>query len=134
MLKIIKNEYKSLLTQQKMRLKFRDFLSECDNLSIKIHVNSFFEVTLTGDRDKTIYRLESLLDNEPELKAAVILHEATKNADLLDVIMERAAIRFSDGFSDSLFDAVLCSFKRLNETRKAEISRTDWQAELKIFE
>ena len=131
---LIKNEYKALLSQQKMALKFREFLSECEKFSIKIHVNYLFEVKLTGQGDKTIYRLESILENEPELKAAVILHEATKNADLLDAITERAAIRFSDGLSDSLFNAVLCSFKRLNEARKTDISRTDWQEELRKYE
>ena len=49
-------------------------------------------------------------------RAIAILREALNSSVLLDVIKERACIRWSDGLSDSLFDAVLCSFRALNES------------------
>ena len=70
-------------------------------------------------------------------RAIAILREALTSSVLLDVIKERACIRWSDGLSDSLFDAVLCSFRALNESPERDgegkiilRSCSDWQEEL----
>lgn len=70
-----------------------------------------------------------------------ILREALHNPDALDAIKERAAIRWSNGLSDSLFNAVLCNLKPLNENAERDSKgniilkpQTDWEAELRKFE
>ena len=120
---------------------FREFLSVCEKFGVNILIKDFFQVVLKGIDKKNISRLESLLNKNAELKAAVILHEAIRDSDLLDAIKERAAIRWSEGLSDSLFNAVLCSFKPLNEKSKRDIKGeiifepvSNWQDELKDFE
>lgn len=73
----------------------------------------------------------------PEQQAAAILRRAMNDRDLFDSIRERACIRWADGLSDSLFDAALCRFKRLNEKVERDSNgeiilkqKTDWHAEL----
>ena len=80
------------------------------------------------------------LGNDKEKRAAGILREAANNPDLLDTITERAAIRWSEGLSDSLFDAVLCNFRTLNESAERDsegkiILRpcSDCQEKLKLY-
>ena len=79
--------------------------------------------------------------SEPEKEAKRILREAVKNPDLLYDIKERASIRWSNGLSDSLFNAVLCNLKPLNEKAERDSNgeiilkpKTDWQEELRKFE
>lgn len=74
-------------------------------------------------------------------EATRILREALHNPDALDAIKERAAIRWSNGLSDSLFNAVLCNLKPLNENAERDSKgniilkpQTDWEAELRKFE
>ncbi len=61
------------------------------------------------------HEIHSAIADNPELEAELILRKAKTDADLMDAITERAAIRWSNGLSDSLFDAVLCNIKPLNE-------------------
>ena len=83
---------------------------------------------------------QSISENDARKKAIEILREALSNLDLLYEIKERAAIRWSEGLSDSLFDAVLCNFKTLNESAERDSegriilkSCSDWQNELKLY-
>ena len=78
---------------------------------------------------------------EYDKEARRILREAMKKSDLLDSIKERASIRWSNGLSDSLFNAVLCNLKPLNEKTERDSNgeiilqpKTDWQEELTKFE
>ena len=80
------------------------------------------------------------LDDMPELEAELILREATRNPDLLDVIQERACIRWENGYSDSLYMAVLCNIKptgeiaELNEDGHPILrAKTDWDKELQKY-
>ena len=73
----------------------------------------------------------------PEQKAAAVLRRAINDPLLLDYIIERACIRWADGLSDSLFDAVLCRYKRLNEKPERDSNgeiilkpKTNWREEL----
>lgn len=60
--------------------------------------------------------LRKALDEQPELETELILRETARNPDLLDLVKERAAIRWSNGYSDSLYMAVLCNIKPTGET------------------
>ena len=79
-------------------------------------------------------------EGQAERRAIAVLREAMKNPDLLDAIKERASIRWSNGLSDSLFSAVLCNLKPLNELAERDSEGniilkpcSDWQEELKRF-
>ena len=72
--------------------------------------------------------------SKPEQEAKRILSEAVKNPDLLYTIKERASIRWSNGLSDSLFSAVLCNLKPLNEKAERDCNgeiilkpKTNWK-------
>lgn len=60
--------------------------------------------------------LRKALDEQPELETELILRETARNPDLLDLVKERAAIRWSNGYSDSLYMAALCNIKPTGET------------------
>ena len=84
--------------------------------------------------------LRKALDEQPELEAELILREATRNPDLLDVIQERACIRWENGYSDSLYMAVLCNINptgeiaELNEDGHPRLrAKTDWDKELRQY-
>lgn len=57
------------------------------------------------------------LDELPEVEGELILRLAAHDRDLLDVIQERASIRWVEGYSDSLYSAVMCNIKPVDETR-----------------
>ena len=70
-------------------------------------------------------------------KVAEILRQAVKNPDLMEKIQERACIRWSDGYSDSLYMAVLSSLTSTGETVDKDNngniilkSKIDWQSEI----
>ena len=84
--------------------------------------------------------LRKALDELPELEAEMILREAVHNPDLMDVIKERAYIRWSEGYSDSLYMAVLCNIvptvEKIARDEKKDIiikPKTDWRYELSKY-
>lgn len=86
------------------------------------------------------HEIHRAISENPELEAELILRKAKTDSNLLDIITERASIRWCNGFSDSLLDAVLCNIRPLNEKahhdEKGKIilrPRTDWEAELKKY-
>lgn len=79
-------------------------------------------------------------DELPEIEARMILKLAVRNSDLLDNIQERASIRWEQGYSDSLYDAVMCNIRQVEEfvERDSDGERvrkpvTDWDAELSQY-
>ena len=73
-------------------------------------------------------------------KVAEILRQAVKNPDLMENIQERACIRWSDGYSDSLYMAVLSSLTSTGETAEQDNDgqiilrpKTDWNAEISKY-
>lgn len=84
--------------------------------------------------------LRKALDEQPELEAELILREAARNPDLLDMIQERACIRWENGYSDSLYMAVLCNINPTGEIAELDEKghprlrqKTDWDKELKRY-
>lgn len=59
--------------------------------------------------------LRKALDELPELEVEMILKLAVHNPDLMDAIKERACIRWSEGYSDSLYMAVLSNITSTGE-------------------
>lgn len=73
-------------------------------------------------------------------KAAEILHRAVNDSALMDSIQERACIRWSDGYSDSLYMAVLSNYQPTGETVEKDKDgniilkpKTDWEAEISKY-
>ena len=73
-------------------------------------------------------------------KVAEILRRAVKDSDLMDSIEERACIRWSEGYSDSLYMAVLCNITETGETVEKDKDgniilkpKTDWEAEISKY-
>lgn len=84
--------------------------------------------------------LRKALDENPELEAELILREATRDADLLYQIKERACIRQADGLSDTLLSAVLCNIIETGNTEQLDVNgqiisppQTDWDKELSRY-
>ena len=81
------------------------------------------------------------LDENPELEAEMILHIAAHDPDLLEAIQERASIRWVEGLSDSLYDAVMCNIQPTQETIERDADGkirqkppTNWVSELSKYE
>lgn len=80
--------------------------------------------------------LREALDDMPELEAELILREAVHNQDLMDMVEERACIRWENGYSDRLYMAVLCNIAPTGEIAELDEdghpiqrAKTDWEAE-----
>lgn len=85
-------------------------------------------------------RLYAILHGNPDLEARIILRIAMNDSDVMDMITERASIRWADGYSDSLYLAALCNITDTGEVleysdQEARVvkqkPRTDWEAELR---
>ncbi len=73
-------------------------------------------------------------------KVAEILRQAVNDSDLMDMIQERACIRWSEGYSDSLYMAVLSGITSTGETAERDNDgniilkpKTDWEAEISKY-
>lgn len=102
-------------------------------------MNMLFGGTHAKAKDTEAEKTLGVID-VPREQVLKILREASKNPELLESIQERASIRWADGLSDSLYDAVLCNIKPLGEKPERDeegkiILRpcTDWEAELKKY-
>ena len=65
----------------------------------------------------SLVEIRNALDELPEVEGELILRLAAHDNDLLDEIQERACIRWAEGYSDSLYSAVMCNIKPVEETR-----------------
>ena len=119
-----------------MTITRKQLLNACRYLSLKfdvIHNRVFFR----GDVPQEI---KEALKTNPEIEVELILKEACKNSDLLDSIKERASIKWSEGLSDSLYNAVLCNIQPIGETPERDENgkiilkpQSDWEEELKKY-
>lgn len=67
----------------------------------------------------------------PTTEALLILNYATNNDDLAESIIERACIRWANGYSDSLFLTVLCNLREIGEIPSKKLKPViDWRVEL----
>lgn len=107
-----------------------EYLHELQVTGLNYHVENG-RVILKDGTEKARSRCTAILEQQPELEARLILMRALNDSDLLDAIQERACIRWSNGYSDSLISAVLCNITTTDEVRSKELlPRSDWTAEL----
>lgn len=116
----------------------REFLRECENAGIVLQIDAWtYDISMAGVSEKAQRRLCKVLEKRPELKARVVLLKAMKDTALMDSIEERACIRWSEGYSDSLYMAVLSNLTETGEEVKKDANgqiilrpRSDMRAEL----
>ena len=124
--------------EEATRMTAGEYLRECENAGVMLQIDTWgSDIDMAGGNERTRARLCNILTREPRLKAEVILHEAMKDPDLMYSIQERASIRWSNGYSDSLLSAVLCGItstcEEIERGADGEIimkPRQDWSAEL----
>ena len=80
----------------------QEFLRELDRYGVSYSISDtiYPRVVLSGSDEEGLKKCRALLAETPEIEAWLIVHEATKDETLLDVIQERACIRWSEGLSD----------------------------------
>lgn len=101
----------------------REFMRECENAGISLQIDAWtYDIKLSGVSEKAQRRLGKVLEKRPELKARVVLLKAMKDTTLMDSIEERACIRWSEGYSDSLYMAVLCNITETGETVEKDVN------------
>ena len=129
-------------TVEKKRLSPpQEFLRELDRYGITYSLSKTLfipRVELHGGYAEGLKKCRAILAANPEIEAWIILHEATKNDTLLDVIQERASIRWSEGLSDSLYLAVLGNFSATTDTveytDKPDAEQVAWARSVGIAE
>lgn len=89
---------------------------------VSIELKGLYTLNFTGGKDNARLWLMNILECNSYLKAAVILSLAVKDSDMLDMIKERACIRWENGYSDSLLMAVLSGIALTGETSKRDNS------------
>ncbi len=116
------------------KMSCKEFMQELNNTGVELSISfSAFDIKLnfTGGSNKARLRLEGILTADKCLKAKVILSQAMNKTDLMDIIQERACIRYADGYSDSLIMAVMSYFAPTGEKEHKELRpQTDWEKEL----
>ena len=122
------NEEGGKQSKREEALSVKEYLHELAIYGLTYSVE-WGRVKLMGDDEKILRRCRSILAKRPELEARLILHEAVRDADLLDELQERASIRWVEGYSDSLYAAVMCNIKGCEESREFNDKPDEKQAE-----
>lgn len=135
-----KPEFKSgviryLNSQSNMSLD--EYLTALEGAGVKIELDTWFELHFTGSKEKARLRFINILETDNRLKACVMLSLAVRDKNLLDMVKERACIRWENGYSDSLVMALMSSFAVTGEVEKRDDNgqiilqpKTDWENEI----
>ena len=99
------------------KLTPRAFLQQLSHAGITYSVE-WGRVSLSGGYPQERERLIGILQGNPDLEARLILGAAVHDPGIMESIEERASIRWVDGYSDSLYDAVMCNIRPVEETRE----------------
>ena len=120
-----------------LKNKLSDFLSKLNQAGASYTVSAGYSladsrISITCEDLRQEGELMNELRNNPDIEALLILKAAIKDVDLADCIKERACIRWENGYSDSLFLAVLRNLRRTGETPSKDLQPvTKWRDELK---
>lgn len=118
---------------------FIKFLSKLKQVKAYYAVNTGYSL---GDSRVKIFckdliiqeQLTKELHKAPYTEALLILNFAISDNNLAEMIIERACIRWVEGYSDSLYQAVLCNLREINARPNRDLQPvTDWRAEIKEF-
>ena len=121
----------------KQDISLKDYRLALESAGVKCELSDLHTLKFTGGKEKIRERLIGILKDNSHLKASVILSLAVKNPDLMDLIQERACIRWENGYSDSLRMAILSGITATGEIAQRDEAgqillkpKTDWNAEL----
>ena len=121
------------LIHQESGMNLNTFQFGLKKYGIKVELKGLSNLIFTGGKNNAREHFSNILEANSYLKAAVILSLAVKDSDLLDMIQERACIRWAEGYSDSLHMAVLSGIALTGETSKRDSDgqiilkpKTDW--------
>ena len=126
---------KYLNSQSNMSLD--EYLTALNGAGVKIELDTWFELRFTGGKEKARLRLINILENYNRLKACIMLSLAVKDDNLLDMVKERACIRWENGYSNSLVMALMSSFAVTGEVSRRDNNgqiilqpKADWENEI----
>lgn len=122
------------LTGGSISLKGYLTLLRSADVSYEVRDNRIF---LHGGKREARERCREILSGNVELEVQMIMMLAVHDATLLDTIKERASIRWVEGYSDTLHDAVLCNIRTVpEEVDRRELKErfvADWEHELEAI-
>lgn len=72
-------------------------------------------IELYGGDKKARAHYESVLADNPEVEAILILNCANRDSNLRERIYERSCIRWADGLPGDMLSAVMCNIREANE-------------------
>lgn len=88
----------------------KEYESELKRWGIQYDVKDY-RIKLFGGDNKARRHYESLLMNDSDLEAMMILQYTNKDALLRELVEERAAIRYADGLPGDLLSAIKVSMR-----------------------
>lgn len=91
-----------------MKVKTKDFLDELTRWDIKAEYE-WGRIVLYGEREDALEHYRALLQASPEFEGALVWSLAQTDADIMDWIEERRAIRWVECGDDSIRGAIMCS-------------------------
>ena len=89
-------------------LKTNEFLEELSRWSIETEYKSG-RIYLQGGREDALGHFSGILRISPELEGALIWKLAQTDANIMDAIEERRAIRWIENGDDSIRGAIMCN-------------------------
>lgn len=147
--KLLTKLYELLKTKPRFEAKVIRYLNSQSNMSldeyltalngagVRIELDTWFELHFTGGKENARLRLINILENNNRLKAYIMLSLAVKDDNLLDMVKERACIRWENGYSDSLVMALMSGFAVTGEVSRRDDNgqiilqpKTDWENEI----
>ena len=91
-------------------------------LSVQVHKPSIYDtprIVLSGDNADKLRGAQHYLIDNPAVEAVLIINAVKRyDSSYMEQIEERASIRWTEGYSDSLFFAVLCNIAPMKETKE----------------
>ena len=94
-------------------IKAKEYQEELNRWGIRYEVSDW-RIKLNGGNNGAREHYESVLRDNPELEALLILLASNEDALLREQIEERAAIRQADNLSGDLFSAVKAQMPEMN--------------------
>lgn len=91
-----------------MKVKTKEFLQELSRWGIKTEYE-YGRIKLTEGRDDAREHYAEMLKRSPEFEGALIWELAQADADIMDAIEERRAIRWVETGDDSIRNAIMCN-------------------------
>ncbi|MBQ6664903.1 MAG: hypothetical protein IJM68_04865 [Synergistaceae bacterium] len=88
--------------------KTAELLSELRRWQVNISVE-WGRISLSGGDARALEYYGEMIRAHPRIEAHLILELAREDKDVMDVIEERAAIRWAEGLPGDVFSAVLCN-------------------------